>query len=138
MDRFEHQLAGRRRILRSNLHLPDALAPFAALDAQLLERAHPALVARAPRLHALANPNLFLGQLLVEQRRMLGLDFERRSLLQNVIVIVARPDSQLSPIEFHDPRRQRRTKARSWLMNSSAPSKSSIMSSSQVMASISR
>jgi len=35
VDRLEHQLAGRRRILRSNLHLSDALAPFAALYAQL-------------------------------------------------------------------------------------------------------
>ncbi len=66
VDRLEHQLAGRRRILRPNLHLPDALAPFGALDAQLFERAYPAFVARAPRLHTLANPNLFLSQLLVE------------------------------------------------------------------------
>ena len=104
--RFEHQLAGRRGILHADLHLPDALAPLAALDAQLLERAHPALVARAPRLHALANPHLFLRQLLVEQRGMLGLDFERRALLQNVVIVVAGPDAQLAAIEFHDPRRQ--------------------------------
>ena len=80
--RLEHQLAGRRRILHRELDLPDPLAPLAALDAQLLERAHPALVARAPRLHALADPGLLLRELLVEQRRMLGFDLERRALLQ--------------------------------------------------------
>src|ERR1700694_971739 len=93
MGRFEHQLAGRRRILSPDFHLPDALTPFAALYAQLFERTYPALVARAPCLHALANPNLFLGQLLVEQGGMLALDFERRTLLHDVVVIVARPDA---------------------------------------------
>src|SRR5258706_3600957 len=106
VDGLEHQLAGRRRILGSTRRLSDALAPFAALYAQLFERAHSALVARAPRLHALANPNLLLRQLLVEQGGVFGLDLERRALLQYVVVIAARPLAQLSPIEFHDPRRQ--------------------------------
>jgi hypothetical protein len=106
MSRLEHEFSRRRRILRSNLHLADALAPFAALYAQLFERAHPAFVARAPCLHALANPRFFLGQFLVEQRRVPGLDLERSLLLHDIVVITARPNTELPSIEFHDARRQ--------------------------------
>ena len=102
MLRLEHQLAGGCRILRAQLHAADSLAPLAALDSQLLQRAHSALVARAPRFHALPDPYLLLRQFLVEQRRMLGFDFERRALLQDIVVIAARPDAQLAPIELDD------------------------------------
>jgi hypothetical protein len=76
MLRLEHQFAGRRGVLRTQLHRADALAPLAPLDSQLLECAYPALVAGSPRLHALADPHLFLRQFLVEQGRVLGLDLE--------------------------------------------------------------
>src|ERR1700722_8403326 len=106
VDRFEHQLARRCRVLHANLDLPDAFAAFTALDAQLLEGADSALVARAPRLHALPDPNFLLRQLLVEQCGMLGLDFESRTLLHQIVVIAARPNAQPTAVEFHDPRRQ--------------------------------
>ena len=88
--------------MRAQLHTADTLTPLSALDSQLLQGAHSALVARAPRFHALANPHLLLGEFLVEQRRMLGLDFERRALLQDIVVIAAGPDTQLAAVELDD------------------------------------
>ena len=85
---------------------PIAFAPLAALSAQLLEGAHSAFVARAPRFHALANPRFLLRELLVEQRRVPGLDFQRCPLLQHVLVVVAGPSAQLSAIQFEDARRE--------------------------------
>ena len=104
--RLEHQLSRRRGVLRLEIDLPRTLAPLAALDAQLLERPHSALVARAARLDALADPRLLLGELLVEQGGVLGLDVERRALLEHVVVVAARPALQPAAIELHDARRQ--------------------------------
>ncbi len=91
--RLEHQFAGRRRILRAQLHHARPLAPFAALYSQLLESPNPAFIARAPRFHALADPRLLLRQLFVEQGGVLGFDLERRSLLHHVVVVAARPNA---------------------------------------------
>ena len=136
--RLEHQLARRRSVLHPDLHLSQAFAPLAALDAQLLERAHPSLVARAARFDSPANPNFLLSELLVEQGGVLGLDLERRALLQHVVVVVAGPGAQDSPIEFDDPRRQTAHERAVVADEQSAPLKSCIMSSSHVIASISR
>ena len=106
VPRFEDQPARGRRLLDLEFDLPDALATLAALPAQLLEGANPAFVARAPRLDTLADPRFLLRQLLVEQRRMLGLDFERGELLQHVIIVVAAPLPQLSAIQFDDASRE--------------------------------
>src|ERR1700730_2630667 len=106
IDRFEDEFAGRPRFLNSHIDLPDALAALAALNPQLFESPHAALVAGAARLNALADPYLFLSQLFIEQRRMLRFDFQRGALLQYVIIVAAGPRAQLAPVEFHDPRRQ--------------------------------
>src|SRR5580692_120672 len=98
--RLEHQFAGGRGVLRPYFDIADALAALAPLYPQLLECAHPALVAGSPRFHALADPDLLLGQLLVEQGRMLGFILQRGTLQQDVVVVAARPDPQLSAIKL--------------------------------------
>ena len=69
-DIFERHdlLAGLVRNLDLDVRLTLALATFAALDTQCLQGAHTTLVTGTPGLDALANPNLFLSQTLVEQR----------------------------------------------------------------------
>ena len=103
---FEDQLSRRRRILDPQFDLADRLAPRAALEAQLLERPDPAFVASAPRLHALADPHFLLRELLVEQRRVLGLDVERRALLEHVVVVAGGPAREAAAIELDDARRK--------------------------------
>ena len=70
------------------------------------ERADSAFVASAPRLDALADPRLLLRELLVEQRRVLGLDVERGAFLEHVVVVAAGPAREAAAIELHDARRK--------------------------------
>ena len=104
LARLEHELPRRRRVLRLEIDLPEPLAALAALRAQLLEGADPAFVAGAARFDALADPRLFLSELLVEQGRMLGLDVERGALLEHVVVVAAGPAHEVAAIELHDAR----------------------------------
>src|ERR1700744_3236178 len=100
IDRLEDQLPRGRGVLRAQFHRADALAPFPPLYAQLLERADPALVARAARLHALADPDLFLRQFLVEECGRRGLDLQGGPLLKDIGVVAAGPGAQLAAVEF--------------------------------------
>ena len=63
------------------------------------------MAARAARFHALANPNLFLGQQLVCLGGNRALLRKLFLLLHHVLGKIARVGQQLSPIEFHNARR---------------------------------
>ena len=107
---------------RLDLDLAENLAPLAAFDPQLLERAHPALVSGAARFHSLPDPRLLLRELLVEQGGLLGLGVEHGALLQHV----GHRSLRTTPAIDRDPSprcavARRRTNARSWLTKSSAP-----------------
>ena len=72
----------------------------------LLERPRAALVARAPGLDPLPNPDLFLGQLLVEARVRRRLVFERLFLAPQVVLVVAGPAHEPAAIDLDNPRRE--------------------------------
>ena len=80
------------------------LAPLAALDAHLLECSHAAFVARAAGLDALAKPDLFLRQFLVEQCVLLFLGGQCRFLANQERIVVARPVEQPAAVEFENAR----------------------------------
>src|SRR6202051_2875597 len=65
---FEHQGTRFGGDVLFQLDAAAALAPGAALRAQLVQGAYPALVAGASRLDALADPDLFLRELFVAHR----------------------------------------------------------------------
>ena len=94
-----------------SFHLKTGLAltldALGALLAHGLERAHPTFVAGTPGLDTLADPHLFLRQLLVEQR--IGRGFRRQLLLLvfKKAAVVALPVDQLAAIQFHDACGQR-------------------------------
>ena len=74
----------------------------AADFAQGLQGADPAFVARAPGLDARADPDLFLGQLLVELGVLPGLGLQGRLLAIQVRRVVARPAREPAAVEFQD------------------------------------
>ncbi len=98
-----HLLAG----LLRRFHLerrPALLFPaLAALGAQGLQRPHAAFVAGATGLDALANPNFFLGQLLVEQRVGSFLGRHLLLLVHQKAGVVAVPVDQVATVQFQNP-----------------------------------
>jgi len=72
------------------------------------ERAHAALVARAPRLDPLADPDFLLRELLVEERPVALLLFERGRLLGEELRVVPGPRGEHAAVELHDARREAR------------------------------
>ena len=78
--------------------------------AQGIESAHPAFVARAPRLDAFADPAFFFRQALVEQRVVRGLGRELLGLLGLEFGVVARVFAEPAAVEFDDARGQARQK----------------------------
>jgi hypothetical protein len=73
--------------------------------------AHAAFVARAPRLDALANPDFFLRELLVEQRVRLRFRVQAFLAAAQVVVVVARPTRDAATVDFDDARRERAQEA---------------------------
>ena len=72
----------------------------------LLQRPHAALVPRAPGLDALADPDLLLGQLLVELGGLGGFGRQDRLFARGEGVVVAHPVDQPAAVELDDPRGQ--------------------------------
>ncbi len=103
----QHALAGALRFGHFQPGHALLLAARGALAAQLLERAHAALVARAPGLDALADPHFFLRQLLVEQRAFLRLGVRPLGLAPQVVLVVPGPAGQLAAVDLDDARGQR-------------------------------
>jgi hypothetical protein len=93
------------RLLQRGLDGTAQLPAGGALGAQLQQLAHPPLVARAPRLHALAQPDFLLRELLVEHRVLALLVFQRGCLALQILAVAARPGPQPTPVQLHDPRR---------------------------------
>jgi hypothetical protein len=82
------------------------MAAFAALAALLTHRlqlAYPTFVTRTSRLDATPYPHLFLCELLVEVRIGLRFDLQLQRLLDDEVVVVAWPGTELPTIEFDDP-----------------------------------
>ena len=87
-------------------YLALTLAALATLHAQRLERAHAAFVTGTPGLDALADPHLFLGQALVEQRVGGRLGSQFGLLVHQEAGVVAVPVDQAATVQFQDARRQ--------------------------------
>ena len=98
------------RVLRRtglHAHVAGLVASLAAFAAHRFEPAHAAFVARAAGLDALADPDFFLGQLLVEQRIRLRFGVQAFFAPAQVVLVVAGPTGQGSAIDLDDARRQR-------------------------------
>ena len=98
------ELSGSLALADGDLHLADALAARRALIAQPLQPPHAALVARAPRLDPLADPDLLLRPELVELalRHRLGGELRRLGLL--VGREISRERQQPPAVELDDAR----------------------------------
>ena len=99
---LDHLLAGAFRLVGAELDLACLLAPGTAFLAHFLQDADAALVAGAAGLDALADPGFLLGELLVEKRRMLGLDLELFFLLAQVGVVIAGIALEATAVEVDD------------------------------------
>ena len=89
-------------LLDLHFHVAGALAALAADFAEGLQGADPAFVAGPPGLDARADPDLFLGQLLVELGVLPGLGFQGRLFAIQVRRVVARPAREPAAVEFQD------------------------------------
>ena len=103
---FHHQPAGPLGLLDLHLDGPRPLAALAADIAHGQQRADAALIASPPGLDLAANPDLLLGQPLVELRPLHGLGLQGRLLAGDVGVVVAGPACQQAPVQLDDPRGQ--------------------------------
>ena len=74
--------------------------------AHLLQGPHPAFVPRPPGLNSGADPDLFLGQLLVELGPLPGLGLQHGLLAAQIGLVVARPARQPAAVEVENARGQ--------------------------------
>ncbi|KAF5029748.1 hypothetical protein DSECCO2_645370 [anaerobic digester metagenome] len=100
--RLDDQLARAFRLLRQHGHPALPFTAAGAFLAQGVQGAHPAHVARAPGLDALAHPGFFLGQLLVEQGELALLVLQPGLALLLVLVVPAGIGMQPAPVHLHD------------------------------------
>ena len=91
-------------------HLESRLAlhitALAALGTQRLEGTHPAFVAGAPRLDALANPHFLLGELLVEQGVGGFLRGQLLFLVHQEAGVIAVPVDQVATVQLQNAGRR--------------------------------
>ncbi|MNQ66750.1 hypothetical protein D3C85_812500 [compost metagenome] len=92
--------------IQLDIGLAGTLATLAAFDAQGLQGTYATFVTGAPGLDALADPDFFLGQALVEQR--VGRLFSRQLLflVYQEAGVVAVPVDQVAAVQFEDARGQ--------------------------------
>ena len=102
MFEFGDQFSGRIAPRQLEAHLSDALAPRGTVTAQLLEPAHPTLVAGAACLDALADPDFFFRQALVEACRGHRLVGQLLRLACLVVAERAGIAGQLAAVELDD------------------------------------
>ncbi len=105
VPQFGDELAGALARIDRQLDVAEPLAPRLAFASQLLQPLDAALVARAPRLDALADPDFFLRPELVELAVRHGLVGELFRLAPFVGGEVARIRAQQAAVEFDDARR---------------------------------
>jgi hypothetical protein len=84
------------------VHLAELVATARAFVAQPLQTSHPAFVARAPRLDALADPHLLLRQHLVELGVHYRLGRQHLVLASPVLGVVAFEHREAAAIQFDD------------------------------------
>ncbi len=101
---FRHQPAGALAGVEHQVHVAGPLAASGALAPEFLETPHPALVARAARLHALADPGLLLRPVPVELAPCRRLGRQLLALADLVGGEVARIRRKQAAVEFHDAR----------------------------------
>ena len=104
-DVFQHHhlLAGLVCRVQLDIRLAGTLATFAALYAQFFQGAHAAFVTGATGLDALADPDFFLSQTLVEQR--IGGFFRGQGgfLVHQETGVVAIPVDQAATVQLQNP-----------------------------------
>lgn len=122
-----------------HVHAAQHITALGTAGTQFLQTADAALAAGAAGFHALANPDLFLGQQLVRLGVDDGLLAELLFLLQHVLRKVARVGAQNAPIQAPTMRvAMRSRKLRSWVIVITLPLKAISSSSSHSMESRSR
>ena len=99
---FGHDLAGGRAAVHLHAHAAQRLAAAGALLAQSLQAANACHCTGAPRLHALANPHLFLCQQLVGARVDNRLLFQLFQLELLVLAEIAGVAAQRAAVQLHD------------------------------------
>ncbi|CFL98495.1 Uncharacterised protein [Bordetella pertussis] len=104
---FGDQLARTLALGQRQTDVADAFAALGAFDAQLFEPAHAAFVAGAARLDALADPDFFLGQQLVEAGLLQALGFEPLRLALLPLRKIAGKAEQAAAVELDDAGRHR-------------------------------
>ncbi len=107
-DVFQHHHLLTRLVggIQLDIGLAGALTTLATLHTQGFEGAHAAFVTGAAGLDALADPDFFLGQALVEQRVGSFFSRQRRFLVHQEAGVVAVPVDQAAAIQFKDARGQ--------------------------------
>ena len=103
---LDHQRARPLGLLGEHPGVAGPLPAFAALLAEGLERPDPPLVAGPSGLDALADPDLLLGQPLVEEGVLTLLGRQRRLLALEEGRVVARPVEEPAAVDLDDPRGQ--------------------------------
>src|SRR5690606_1533855 len=98
----DHALAALRRIVLLDAHIALQFTPLGALATQRLQCADAALVARAPRLDARADPDFLGGEAFVEAGVLLGLGMQPLLATAQVVLPVTRPHRELAAIDLDD------------------------------------
>src|SRR5690606_2744332 len=96
--RLDHFPAGSLPAGGFHAHVAGLLATTGALHAHRLQPPHPPLVAGAPRLDALPDPGLLLGQQPVEAALLLRLRIEPLLAAPHVVLPVAGPAGELAAV----------------------------------------
>ena len=101
-----HLLARLVGSIELDIGLAGTLAALTALDAQGFQGTHAAFVTGATGLDALADPDFFLGQFLVEQRVGGFFGSQGGFLVHQKAGVVAVPVDQAATVQFEDARGQ--------------------------------
>ena len=101
--RLGHQRPGAVRHLQLDLGGSLPFAPLAGFFTQLLQRPDAPLIAGTAGLDPLPDPDLFLGQLLVEQRLAGDLGLQQRFAPLDELVVAAGKGIDPPPIQFRHP-----------------------------------
>ena len=100
---FDHQFAGPFGLVDLHRDRADPVAPGPSFPPEVDQRPDPAFVPGSAGLNPLPNPDLFLGEFLVEERPLALLGGEGGVFPLEVGVIVGPPIPEPPPVEFDDP-----------------------------------
>src|SRR5690625_5735793 len=80
--------------------MADELTPLTTRLAQGLKGPHPALITGSPRLDALTNPGLFLGEFFIKQCVVARLFRQRLLPIDQISFIITCPGAYLATVEL--------------------------------------